>query len=240
MKIRAVIFDIYKTVLEVGPPPPNAESQWQALLDMNVPGAPQIGLEEFAAACTEVIARKHAKAHSTGIAWPEVYWPEIVREAFPELRRLTFDSLDEFLFRHAQLQRTVRMMEGAGEVLSLLKQQCLYMGVASNSQPYTLREIDAALKEVRLARSIFHPELCFWSFAAGFSKPDPHVFRWLGRKLKLMEISPEETLMVGDRLDNDIRPAAGAGWQTWHLQSPPESSPGGNWEELKAFLSNSV
>jgi FMN phosphatase YigB (HAD superfamily) len=240
MQIRAVIFDIYKTVLEVGPPPSDADQRWQELLQRSIPEGALTGLDQFAADCAAVIDRKHAKARATGIAWPEIYWPEVVREAFPALQQLTFEALEEFLFQHAQLQRTVRVMPGAGDVLALLKQQCVRMGVASNSQPYTLREIDAALKEVRLARSLFNSELCFWSFMAGFSKPDPHVFRWLGRKLKLIGIAPEETLMVGDRLDNDIQPAAAAGWRTWHLQSPAGSSPGGNWEELKAFLSERI
>ena len=31
MSIRAVIFDIYDTLLEVGPPPPDAARRWENL-----------------------------------------------------------------------------------------------------------------------------------------------------------------------------------------------------------------
>ena len=31
MKLRAIIFDIYKTLLDVGPPPPDANERWKNL-----------------------------------------------------------------------------------------------------------------------------------------------------------------------------------------------------------------
>lgn len=31
MNIRAIIFDLYGTLLEVGPPPPDADARWQSL-----------------------------------------------------------------------------------------------------------------------------------------------------------------------------------------------------------------
>jgi FMN phosphatase YigB (HAD superfamily) len=237
MKIRAVVFDIYKTLVEVGPPPSDAEKRWQELKELSLAAAaPRIGLEQFASLCEQAIAREHAAARASGVPWPEVFWPDIAREALPELRSLGSGELDEFLYHHAQLQRTIRAAPGVGEVLATIKERGILAGVASNSQPYTLRELEAALRSIGYDHSCFHPELIFWSFTAGFSKPDPHVFRWLTRRLKLLGISPGETLMVGDRIDNDIRPAEQAGWQTWHLQSPPESTQGGNWEELNAFL----
>ena len=58
---------------------------------------------------------------------------------------------------------------------------------------------------------MFDPELRFWSFENGFSKPDPHVFRILTARLEARGISPSETLMVGDRFDNDIEPARAHG-----------------------------
>jgi FMN phosphatase YigB (HAD superfamily) len=108
--------------------------------------------------------------------------------------------------------------------------------LASNAQAYTLRELDAALDGSGLSRAIFEPDLCFFSFAHGFSKPDPHVFRLLTARLRARGIPPHETLMVGDRLDNDIAPARTQGWQTWQLKSPPEpgAGPGGDWAALAA------
>lgn len=45
----------------------------------------------------------------------------------------------------------------------------------------------------------------------GASKPDAEIFR---RALALAECSPEDAAMVGDRLDNDIVPAAKLGMKT--------------------------
>ena len=52
----------------------------------------------------------------------------------------------------------------------------------------------------------------------GVSKPDPEFFR---RMLDVAPGSAEEVLYVGDRLDNDIRPAAALGLRTALLRRGP-------------------
>jgi HAD superfamily hydrolase (TIGR01509 family) len=73
------------------------------------------------------------------------------------------------------------------------------LGLAAN-QPSTaeavLRSIDVPLDLVAMSDS--------W----GLAKPDPAFFERLVRELGL---EPREVAYVGDRLDNDIRPAAAAG-----------------------------
>jgi FMN phosphatase YigB (HAD superfamily) len=52
----------------------------------------------------------------------------------------------------------------------------------------------------------------------GVSKPDPGFFR------QMLEVTPgsaDEILYVGDRLDNDIRPAAGLGLRTALIRRGP-------------------
>jgi len=97
-------------------------------------------------------------------------------------------------------------------------------GTASNSQPYTLCELDAA----GLSLDLFMPELAFWSFTHGFSKPDPHVCRLLGSRLQFLGIPVEATLMIGDRRDIDIEPALVQGWQASQLTATPDVHPGGD------------
>ena len=69
------------------------------------------------------------------------------------------------------------------------------------------------------------------SWEAGFAKPDPALFRYA---LSLAACVPEEAVMIGDRLDNDIFPAKALGMKTvWlrqgfgALQTPkgPEYTP---------------
>ena len=50
-------------------------------------------------------------------------------------------------------------------------------------------------------------------------------------RLQIRGINPSVTLMVGDRLDNDIEPARAQGCQTWQLTGRPGVQ-SGNWREL--------
>ena len=234
MKPRALISDIYNTLLEIGPPPSDATERWESLWEDTLADPARLTLEEFAAECEKIIAREHDVAIQVGVQHPEIYWPVVATEALPELARLAESERDEFLYRHAQLQRTVRLTPGAGEVLGKLEETRVLLGLASNCQPYTLRELDAALATAKLSRAVFKPELCFFSFAAGFSKPNPHAFRLLRAQLQARGISPAETLFVGDRLDNDLEPARAHGFQTWRLAvAPPfDGHAGGDWSVL--------
>ena len=53
------------------------------------------------------------------------------------------------------------------------------------------------------------------SWEAGASKPDPALFRYA---LALAGCAPEEAVMIGDRLDNDIFPAKSLGMKTVWLR----------------------
>jgi FMN phosphatase YigB (HAD superfamily) len=236
MKIKAVIFDVYTTILEVGPPPTDAETLWQRLFGETLGIIPPLTRTQFSAATAQVIARRHADARSRGIQWPEIQWPSVVLEVIPNLACLPARKLDDFLLNQMQTGRTLRLADGAAECLRWLNEAHHLLGIASNSQAYTLLELNTALQDVGLCLSMFDPELRFWSFENGFSKPDPHVFRILTARLEARGIRPAETLMVGDRLDNDIEPSKAQGWQTWQLSARQTHSGSGNWRDLIAWL----
>lgn len=240
MTIRAVIFDVYKTLLAVEPPPADREARWQRLAREVLGAPPRLGLGEFVAAVERVIAREHAAARAAGIAFPEVYWPAVAGEVLPELGAVGEAARVDFLFRQQALMHRVNLMAGAAAVLGRLRAGGVVLGIASNAQPYTLRELDEALATAGLGLDIFERELRFWSFAHGFSKPDPHVFRLLSARLRARGVSAGETLMVGDRADNDIEPARAQGWQTWRLTSAPGPHGEGDWETLGAWLDRQV
>jgi HAD superfamily hydrolase (TIGR01509 family) len=52
---------------------------------------------------------------------------------------------------------------------------------------------------------------CLCSFELGLEKPDPAIF---ALALERAGCAPSEAVMIGDRLDNDIRPARLLGWKT--------------------------
>ena len=237
MKPKAVILDIYRTVLDVGPAPEDAEAQWSVLWCERLGGAkvPRLSLAEFRTAAESVVALDHAAARAVGIAHPEVVWLEVMNRVLPEMAKLDASGQADLAYRHAGLGHSVTLMSGSAAVLRNLRRCNLQLGIASNAQPYTLRELDEAFAGTDLERTWFDPALCFWSFEHGFSKPDPHVFRVLTARLRARGVAPGETLMVGDRTDNDIEPARAQGWQTWRL-GEGDGRRGGDWGQLAAFL----
>jgi putative hydrolase of the HAD superfamily len=238
MNIRAVIFDIYGTLLEVGPPPTDADLRWERLFRDRLHSDPPLSRLDFSIASSRVIARRHEAARARGIPWPEVHWPSVVTEVVPELARLPRRDQEEFLFRQIRTGHTTHLTAETAAALRWLKEQECPLGVASNAQAYTLREVEAALSDHALGMDLFERNLCFWSFEHGFGKPDPHVFQILTARLAALGISPRDTLMVGDRLDNDIEPARAHGWQTWLLspKAMAEDRDGGDWHQLERRL----
>jgi len=235
MNIRAVIFDIYGTLLEVGPPPPDADARWQHLCRDLLRAAPRLSRLQFSVAARQVIARLHEAAHARGIPWPEVHWPSVVSEIMPELTRLSRPDQEHFLFRYIQTDHSTCMTAETAAALRWLKDRPTLLGIASNAQAYTLRELTEALATHGLGMDFFESCLCFWSFEHGFSKPDPHVFQIFTARLVALGLSPPEILMVGDRLDNDIAPARAHGWQTWQFGSAAD----GDWASLRDALRRS-
>ena len=218
--VKAVIFDVYHTLLAVEPGPVDAAERWVDLWRDWLGTDPAQSLSQFDQACRELVTADHARRKAEGTLQPEVDWREIARLAAPVLSKLTKSRMDGFLFGHAGLQRTTCAMPGAADFLERLRSGGIPAGIASNAQRYTLDEMSSA----GIPPSAFAEGLCFWSFEQGFSKPDPAVFAWLTQRLAARGIFPEETLMIGDRWDNDVAPARAAGWQTWHFQ--------GIWPEI--------
>lgn len=239
MSIRAVIFDVYGTLLEVGPPPPDAAARWTILFKETMQTEPPMTLTEFTTACAKVISEMHQVARACGITWPEVNWPVVVTTVIPQLKQLSPNAQQRFLLQQIQTIRTTQMCSAAAEVLRWLKKVGCVLGIASNSQTYTLHELQTGLAAHGLTLELFEPALCFWSFEHGFSKPDPHVFRILTVRLEARCINPTQTVMVGDQLETDIVPARAMGWLTWLLGAPcPEQ--GGHWPAFKAWIESNL
>lgn len=92
---------------------------------------------------------------------------------------------------------------GVPELLATLSEQ-LKLGVIAN-QP---RGTEGRLVRWRI-RDYF--SLIFGSAEFGLAKPNPQIF---AAALSQAQCEPEEALIIGDRLDNDIGPAKSQGWKT--------------------------
>lgn len=218
--VRAVICDIYGTLLQIGPPPVDAGERWKR-------GCQEIAghfltMGEFDARCSRAVAHQHAARRASGEPFPEVHWLAIVRTAIPGLDEEHALQLSSV---HAACSRTCTEMPDAIRALDSLHTAGILTGIASNAQHYTRDDLTAA----GFSLTDFHPQLCFLSGDHGFAKPSPRVFSLITERLANLGIEPHETLMIGDNETNDIAPARAAGWQTCLVEE-------GLWESVRAAL----
>jgi FMN phosphatase YigB (HAD superfamily) len=235
-RVNAIICDVYRTLLDVRETPADAEQRWGILFQDVFGKVPALSLEQLSVRCREIVSEDHQEARKRGILYPEVNWPSVMKRVLPELDALPRADVETFLFHHAQLFRSLRVMPGCAPVLRECIERGILLGIASNAQAYTLRELELALSEAGLDSSIFQSDLTFWSFEHGFSKPDPHVFEILRARLQNRCLPESEALIIGDREDNDIAPARAAGWRTWHFSDCQNGLDQGNWTSLARAL----
>lgn len=96
-------------------------------------------------------------------------------------------------------------------VLRALRDRGYRLGVIANQQPGTERR----LRKWDLLRYF---DVIVASTECGVAKPKPEIFLYA---LRQAECLPEDAVMVGDRIDNDILPARALGMQTVRLLSGP-------------------
>jgi HAD superfamily hydrolase (TIGR01549 family) len=121
------------------------------------------------------------------------------------LKKLTDDpDLRQSIVADARYPKELEALyKGAAQVLRMLSAR-YRIGVITNQPAGT---------EKRLTNWGLMPlvSICLSSTEVGLEKPDPAIFRLA---LTRAECAPEEAVMIGDRLDNDIRPARLQGWKT--------------------------
>lgn len=136
---------------------------------------------------------------------------QILREALAEvgLSSVSDDDLRQALRRlYAPSEACWSPIPGAAEALSALQQRGLRLGLLSNAAD--VDNVERLLESSRLPVT-FDPVVI--SAAAGVRKPTPSLFEGI---LRQWWIEPEEAVMVGDLLGEDILGAQRAGLhQIW-------------------------
>lgn len=126
-----------------------------------------------------------------------------------ELAKQGFDGNSEAI-NYFGLEKTPwhwedeKPFEDAAETLEALVERGYHLGIIANQVPGTAQRLDAwgLLKYFDVVAA---------SAELGVAKPDPLIFE---NALELAGCQPCDSVMVGDRLDNDIRPAKALGMQT--------------------------
>ncbi len=231
-KFRAVIFDIYGTLL-IAPAggvkvDPDADPLLREILERFGYTAP----ESPSTALHEAVLRHHASAATL---YPEidlrVLWREILSiEPGTDVAPLV-EAIE--LAWHPS-----RPMPGAERVIQNLSRSGMSLGLLSNAQCNSLTSLGAVA-------DLFAPELTLLSYQHGIAKPAPELFQMLADRLAGRKICPAETLYIGNDPLHDIVPAANAGFKTALFTGDPSALRNGecspdyflkDWADLAAVI----
>lgn len=232
VRFRAVIFDIYGTLLDAPAggvkPDPLADPVLRDILR-------QHGHQPPASPSTDLHAAVLRHHKTSGIPHAEVdlrvLWREILSLP-PEADTTTLVAETEAAWHPATL------IPGAAAAIQRASRAGLSLGVLSNAQSNTLASLGGIA-------DLFAPELTLLSYQQGISKPAPELFQTLVDRLAGRCISPAETLYIGNDPLQDILPAATAGFRTALFTGHPGSlRPGdctpdfrlADWKDLAALI----
>ncbi len=232
--IRAVVFDVYGTLLisgsgEVGTaedPPGDAslkDPMQQVMASLGVPA----DVAPTHSDLRQAIAAENDARRSRQRPYPEIEIVNVWRELFRREGLISFgdDSVAGDSASRPGTGRLVRAadefealanptwpMPGASEVLGQLSDR-FPLGIVSNAQVFTIDLIES-LCGAPLMRGPFDLDLCVFSNRFRQSKPGPRLFEFLKAMLHRRGISAGETLYVGNDRLNDVWAAGQAGLKT--------------------------
>ena len=180
--------------------------------------------------------RAHFREHFEPLFWvpgtvEEIEYPGMIRDALAHFgTELSDDELARFLeAEHAAWQPARVLGSTTHALLDSLREDGLKLGLVSNAfDPGWLlrRDLEQMGIEQRIDVAVFSSEV-------GVRKPHPEIF---GRALAALEVAPERTLFVGDRLYEDVRGAGELGMTTVQaLWFRADAHPDGGEPDYQAF-----
>lgn len=202
--LRAVLFDWGDTLMQFGYDPELLEAGQRAgLAALGRDGLPE------ADAITA-----HFREHYEPLFWApgtleEIEYPGLVRELLGHFGiEVGDEELGRFLeAEHAAWEPSRVLGSTTHALLDALRARKLRIGLVSNAfDPGWLLHRD--IEQMGIAQRI---DFAVFSSEIGKRKPHPEIFE---RALEALEVAPEESLFVGDRLYEDVRGAAEVGMTT--------------------------
>jgi len=252
--IRAVIFDVYGTLLRYWKPEFSSETGKEQALQrsfrktadyfgitpflekMNAEEPPEKTLKDL---YQGLIALNHEKTLKKGLSYPEVRIEEIWGVILLMLKRHGYDPASAQLGEERDLAKCMAyhyngtalgrgLYPGVASSLLALKNNNLQLGIVSNAQFYTPIDLTLFLRDQNEGiddyRELFEEDLVVYSSIEGVAKPNPALFQRLFDSLYEYHILPEQTVYVGNDLSQDVRPAKRAGMRTAFFAGDAQSA----------------
>ncbi|MFO8234932.1 MAG: HAD family hydrolase [Bacteroidales bacterium] len=233
--IRAVVFDIYGTLLisdsggiEQSEMSPKFLSY--AFREANIPlltkskdSTDQL-LDDILLMFREKIEHVHEEKKENNIPFPEInildIWEQILQH-FNEEGKISFFSDSDiriFSMLFELLSNRVYPMPGMKDVLVKLNSMRYPLGIISNAQFYTPLIMNYFLTgniQDKETIKFFEPDITFYSYRLGRAKPDSLAFKDTGEILyEKYGLNTQNILYIGNDIYNDIYPAKKMGYKT--------------------------
>jgi putative hydrolase of the HAD superfamily len=171
------------------------------------------------------IELEHKRKRRNGIKYPEVkiekIWKKILLKLQKHGYRIRKTSLNSLSFKIAYFFSWVwdsnRLYPSALGILLDLKEKGFLLGIVSNSQFYTLLDLQLLVGKGKMDfgwKNLFDERLCSFSFRAGVSKPNKKIFARVLRNLREKGIKRKEVAFIGNDLLNDVYVAKKLGLKT--------------------------
>jgi putative hydrolase of the HAD superfamily len=187
-----------------------------------------------------LIALRHKLSLDKKIEFPEVKIEEVWNMIVLMLKRRGYEPDGKFPGDMSEFVRWMAfyynfhsfnrcLYPGVAKALKALSASNILLGIVSNAQFYTSMDLTLFLRdqtrgEIDDVTRLFDPDLLFFSYEYGVSKPNPILFRKLFDALYEFQIFPSQALFVGNDLVADIKPAADAGMKTAFYTGDKESA----------------
>ena len=230
-KIKAVIFDIYGTLLisssgDIDQASLNEQNMREAMqaggFDIN--NYPEKVYSFLLSQLQEKIAEQHKELRLKGHPFPDVdifkVWKGMFQEAEKEgfLKLTGTESWTDTIMVFEILSNRVYPMPGMKEVLLKIKEMGIPLGIVSNAQFYTPIIMNYFLdNEFRTDQHInlFQQDLSVYSFQELRAKPDTALFdKFIPTLDEKYNIQPSEAIFVGNDMLKDVYTANQAGLKT--------------------------
>ncbi|QDU64685.1 Phosphoglycolate phosphatase [Planctomycetes bacterium Pan216] len=224
--VRAVLFDIYGTLLVSGSGDVGTLRQ-AAREDVFAEALASVGLKCRVAghvgfsAFLATIERDHAEGRQRGTPFPEVEIRSVWRRTIAALRgrgdvegpELDDDAIEQLAIAYESRVNPTWPMPHAAKVIRSLAERGYPLGIVSNAQFFTPMLFEAYFR-CSLIELEMEPDLLVFSFEHLAAKPGPELFARALNALRGRGIEDSQTLYVGNDMLNDVMAASKAGLKT--------------------------
>jgi len=201
MNIKAIFFDVEGTFLHIYPSVGEIYSKVWKEFGYFFPS--QALQESFKKAYYKIFLNSNEKEWN--LSKCKNAWKKLFELVFSSVPPKLIEKVFEKTYNLFSTKEQVKIVPGFSEVLKKLKKKNLQLGIISNwdERFYNILTEYGILK--------FFDGI-FLGCETGYLKPDEKIFL---KALNTLKVKSEESLMIGDSLEEDIKPAKKLGFQTY-------------------------